>query len=135
MLNDRVKEDEMDQQIQRGALEQVVSTLNSLHYPSSTTRRPHTDRNTSLQDFEANYQELWDWLMDMEAMVTDSHQLMMSEEQKGHLFKVNHPENVRNHPLLPLAVAAVSQDLTIWEQSRYEEEVGNGTGSRGLEEV
>lgn len=26
--------------------------------------------------------------MDMDAMVTDSHQLMMSEEQRHHLFKV-----------------------------------------------
>lgn len=42
----------------------------------------------SLQEFEAEYQELWDWLMDMDAMVTDSHQLMMSEEQRHHLFKV-----------------------------------------------
>ena len=42
----------------------------------------------SLQEFEAEYQELWDWLMDMDAMVTDSHQLMMSEEQRHHLYKV-----------------------------------------------
>lgn len=28
--------------------------------------------------------------MDMDAMVTDSHQLMMSEEQRHHLFKVRH---------------------------------------------
>ena len=42
----------------------------------------------SLQEFEAEYQELWDWLMDMDTMVTDSHQLMMSEEQRHHLFKV-----------------------------------------------
>lgn len=44
----------------------------------------------SLQEFESEYQELWDWLMDMDAMVTDSHQLMMSEEQRHHLFKVRH---------------------------------------------
>lgn len=43
---------------------------------------------SSLQEFESEYQELWDWLMDMDAMVTDSHQLMMSEEQRHHLFKV-----------------------------------------------
>lgn len=43
----------------------------------------------SLQQFESEYQELWDWLMDMDAMVTDSHQLMMSEEQRRQLFKVN----------------------------------------------
>lgn len=42
----------------------------------------------SLQEFEAEYQELWDWLMDMDAMVVDSHQLMMSEEQRRHLYKV-----------------------------------------------
>lgn len=43
---------------------------------------------SSLQQFESDYQELWDWLMDMDAMVTDSHQLMMSEEQRHQLFKV-----------------------------------------------
>lgn len=51
----------------------------------------------SLQEFEAEYQELWDWLMDMDAMVTDSHQLMMSEEQRHHLFKVR-----RAHLSVPL---------------------------------
>ncbi len=42
----------------------------------------------SLSEFEAEYQELWDWLMDMESIVTDSHDLMMSEEQQHHLYKV-----------------------------------------------
>ncbi|XP_067334928.1 A-kinase anchor protein 6 isoform X2 [Channa argus] len=79
---------------QRAALEQMAIKLSSLHYPSSTSRRQCTQptRNNSLQEFEAEYQELWDWLMDMDAMVTDSHQLTMSEEQRHHLFKSSHAE-------------------------------------------
>uniref|UniRef100_A0A3P9AUS2 A kinase (PRKA) anchor protein 6 n=1 Tax=Maylandia zebra TaxID=106582 RepID=A0A3P9AUS2_9CICH len=87
---------------QRMALEQMAIKLSSLQYPSPTNRRPKQTFNynsltlsslslpfVSLQEFEAEYQELWDWLMDMDAMVTDSHQLMLSEEQRHHLFKVN----------------------------------------------
>ncbi|XP_049918156.1 A-kinase anchor protein 6 [Epinephelus moara] len=80
---------------QRAALaEQMAIKLRSLHYPSSASRRHYSQlaRNNSLQDFETEYQELWDWLMDMDAMVTDSHQLMMSEEQRHHLFKSSHAE-------------------------------------------
>uniref|UniRef100_A0A3Q3KSQ9 A kinase (PRKA) anchor protein 6 n=1 Tax=Mastacembelus armatus TaxID=205130 RepID=A0A3Q3KSQ9_9TELE len=83
---------------QRAALEQMAIKLSSLHYPSATSRRQsQLARNNSpalslcvfsLQEFEGEYQELWDWLMDMDAMVTDSHQLMMSEEQRHHLFKL-----------------------------------------------
>ncbi|XP_031177188.1 A-kinase anchor protein 6 [Sander lucioperca] len=80
---------------QRAALaEQMAVKLSSLHYPPSASRRHYSQmaRNHSLQEFEAEYQELWDWLMDMDAMVTDSHQLMMSEEQRHHLFKSSHAE-------------------------------------------
>uniref|UniRef100_A0A668RAQ9 A kinase (PRKA) anchor protein 6 n=1 Tax=Oreochromis aureus TaxID=47969 RepID=A0A668RAQ9_OREAU len=72
---------------QRMALEQMAIKLSSLQYPLtlSSLSLPFV----SLQEFEAEYQELWDWLMDMDAMVTDSHQLMLSEEQRHHLFKVN----------------------------------------------
>lgn len=42
----------------------------------------------SLLDFDSEYQELWDWLIDMESIVIDSHDLMMSEEQQLHLYKV-----------------------------------------------
>ncbi|XP_074517322.1 A-kinase anchor protein 6 [Sebastes fasciatus] len=80
---------------QRAALaEQMALRLSSLHYPSTASRRHYSQlaRNNSLQEFEAEYQELWDWLMDMDAMVTDSHQLMMSEEQRHHLFKSSHAE-------------------------------------------
>ncbi|KAM9354796.1 A-kinase anchor protein 6 [Pholidichthys leucotaenia] len=78
----------------RAALEQMAIRLSGLHYPSSTNRKHYTQltRNNSLHEFEAEYQELWDWLMDMDAMVTDSHQLMMSEEQRHHLFKSSHTE-------------------------------------------
>ncbi|CAI5697186.1 unnamed protein product [Oreochromis niloticus] len=79
---------------QRMALEQMAIKLSSLQYPSPTNRRhcSHLARNNSLQEFESEYQELWDWLMDMDAMVTDSHQLMLSEEQRHHLFKSSHTE-------------------------------------------
>ncbi|KAM9340921.1 A-kinase anchor protein 6 [Symphorus nematophorus] len=79
---------------QRAALEQMAIKLRSLQYPSPNSRRHYSQlaRNNSLQEFEAEYQELWDWLMDMDAMVTDSHQLMMSEEQRHHLFKSSHAE-------------------------------------------
>uniref|UniRef100_A0A3B4U7J0 A kinase (PRKA) anchor protein 6 n=1 Tax=Seriola dumerili TaxID=41447 RepID=A0A3B4U7J0_SERDU len=75
---------------QRAALEQMAVKLSSLRYPSSASRRHYSQlaKSNSLQEFEAEYQELWDWLMDMDAMVTDSHQLMMSEEQRHHLFKL-----------------------------------------------
>uniref|UniRef100_A0A3B3XD56 A kinase (PRKA) anchor protein 6 n=1 Tax=Poecilia mexicana TaxID=48701 RepID=A0A3B3XD56_9TELE len=67
------------------ALEMMSVRLRGLHYPSSSRRY---NRSSSLQEFEAEYQELWEWLMDMDAMVTDSHQLMMSEEQRHHLCKL-----------------------------------------------
>ncbi|KAK1894508.1 A-kinase anchor protein 6 [Dissostichus eleginoides] len=86
--------------------EQMAVRLSSLQYPPSASRRNYSQltRNNScseissvevsgfgsvvkMKEFEAEYQELWDWLMDMDAMVTDSHQLMMSEEQRHHLFK------------------------------------------------
>uniref|UniRef100_A0A8D3B9B2 A kinase (PRKA) anchor protein 6 n=1 Tax=Scophthalmus maximus TaxID=52904 RepID=A0A8D3B9B2_SCOMX len=75
---------------QRAALEQMAVKLSSLRFPSSTSRWHcgQVVRSNSLQEFQAEYQELWDWLMDMDAMVVDSHQLMMSEEQRHHLFKV-----------------------------------------------
>ncbi|KAK1894687.1 A-kinase anchor protein 6 [Dissostichus eleginoides] len=91
--------------------EQMAVRLSSLQYPTSASRRNYSQltRNNScseissvevsgfgsvvkMKEFEAEYQELWDWLMDMDAMVTDSHQLMMSEEQRHHLFKSSHAE-------------------------------------------
>ncbi|XP_076834012.1 A-kinase anchor protein 6 [Brachyhypopomus gauderio] len=47
---------------------------------------------SSLSEFETEYRELWDWLMDMESTVTDSHELMMSEDQQQHLYKGNRLE-------------------------------------------
>ncbi|XP_055086915.1 A-kinase anchor protein 6-like [Periophthalmus magnuspinnatus] len=80
-------------EVQRAALEQMAVRLNSLQYPSPASRRSSAQtRANSLQELEAEYQELSDWLMDMDAMVTDSHQLMMSEEQRHHLFKSSHTE-------------------------------------------
>uniref|UniRef100_A0A3B4BIL8 A kinase (PRKA) anchor protein 6 n=1 Tax=Periophthalmus magnuspinnatus TaxID=409849 RepID=A0A3B4BIL8_9GOBI len=81
-------------EVQRAALEQMAVRLNSLQYPSPASRRSSAQtRANSLQELEAEYQELSDWLMDMDAMVTDSHQLMMSEEQRHHLFKVKRLNN------------------------------------------
>ncbi|XP_029900698.1 A-kinase anchor protein 6 [Myripristis murdjan] len=79
---------------QRAALEQMAVKLTSLHYPAPTSRRRYSQlaRNNSLQEFDAEYQELWDWLMDMDAMVTDSHQLLMSDDQRHHLYKGSHVE-------------------------------------------
>ncbi|XP_029350234.1 A-kinase anchor protein 6 [Echeneis naucrates] len=81
-------------EVQRAALEQMVVKLSTLRYPSSASRRQYSQmaQSNSLQDFDVEYQELWDWLMDMDAMVTDSHQLMMSEEQRHQLFKSSHAE-------------------------------------------
>ncbi|KAI7804969.1 putative A-kinase anchor protein 6, partial [Triplophysa rosa] len=53
---------------------------------------PKVRVSAPLSEFEAEYQELWDWLMDMESIVTDSHDLMMSEEQQRHLYKGNSVE-------------------------------------------
>ncbi|XP_054651625.1 A-kinase anchor protein 6 isoform X3 [Dunckerocampus dactyliophorus] len=80
--------------VQKVALEQMAAKLSSLHYTMPSSRRHYGQlvHSSSVQDFEAEYQELWDWLMDMDAMVTDSHQLMMSEEQREHLFKSSHAE-------------------------------------------
>ncbi|XP_068607912.1 A-kinase anchor protein 6 [Brachionichthys hirsutus] len=81
-------------EVQRAALEQMVIKLSGLQYPTPTNWRRCNQlaRSNSLQDFETEYQELWDWLMDIDAMVTDSHHLMMSEEQRRQLFKSSHTE-------------------------------------------
>ncbi|KAM6912835.1 A-kinase anchor protein 6 [Xenentodon cancila] len=91
-----LKEEQISSQceVQRAALERMAVKLRSLECPSSPRKKHHSHlaKNNSLQEFEAEYQELWDWLMDMDAMVTDSHQLVMSEEQRLHLFKSSHTE-------------------------------------------
>ncbi|KFP89884.1 A-kinase anchor protein 6, partial [Apaloderma vittatum] len=51
-----------------------------------------------LLDFDSEYQELWDWLIDMESIVMDSHDLMMSEEQQQHLYKRYNVEMSIRHP-------------------------------------
>ncbi|XP_061600308.1 A-kinase anchor protein 6 isoform X2 [Cololabis saira] len=93
-----LKEEQISSQceVQRAALERMAIKLRSLDGPSSPRRKnnSHTAKDKSLQEFEAEYQELWDWLMDMDAMVTDSYQLVMSEEQRRHLFKSSHTELV-----------------------------------------
>ncbi|XP_036067319.1 A-kinase anchor protein 6 isoform X3 [Oryzias melastigma] len=78
--------------VQRDALERMAIKLSSLQYPPPPNSRHNSQetRSTSLQEFESEYQELWDWLMDLDAMVTDSHHLLMSEDQRLHLFKSSH---------------------------------------------
>ncbi|XP_061074512.1 A-kinase anchor protein 6 isoform X2 [Conger conger] len=88
------------QEAQNDVLDQMALRLNSQQYCSGTKRKKEFAQmskvnrmgSNSLQDFESEYQELWDWLMDMESIVTDSHDLMMSEDQQLHLYKGNSVE-------------------------------------------
>ncbi|KAG5265592.1 hypothetical protein AALO_G00244190 [Alosa alosa] len=81
---------------QKDILEQMTLKLKNQQFcPAATGTRElaqMSKNNSSLQEFESEYQELWDWLMDMESIVTDSHDLMMSEEQQQHLYKGNSVE-------------------------------------------
>ncbi|KAM5234916.1 A-kinase anchor protein 6 [Ctenodactylus gundi] len=80
---------------QRDAVEQMSLKLYSEQYTSSNKRKEefadmskvHSVGGDGLLDFDSEYQELWDWLIDMESLVMDSHDLMMSEEQQQHLYK------------------------------------------------
>eukprot|EP00062_Callorhinchus_milii_P008834 gi/632951936/ref/XP_007891570.1/ PREDICTED: A-kinase anchor protein 6 isoform X1 [Callorhinchus milii] len=79
----------------RDAVEQMSLKLYSEQYTSSNKRTQEFAALSkvsriginSLLDFESEHQELWDWLIDMESIVMDSHDLMMSEEQQQHLYK------------------------------------------------
>ncbi|XP_047013641.1 A-kinase anchor protein 6 isoform X2 [Ictalurus punctatus] len=80
---------------QRDILDQMSVKLGSQHCCSSSSRNKNVtfmSKSNSLAEFESEYQGLWDWLMDMESIVTDSHELMMSEEQQQHLYKGNRVE-------------------------------------------
>ncbi|XP_051579386.1 A-kinase anchor protein 6-like isoform X1 [Myxocyprinus asiaticus] len=79
---------------QKDVLDQMRVKLKSQHHCSNNRSVDFTllSKCNSLSEFEAEYQELWDWLMDMESIVTDSHDLMMSEEQQHHLYKGNSVE-------------------------------------------
>ncbi|KAM9568105.1 A-kinase anchor protein 6-like [Salvelinus alpinus] len=77
---------------QRDVLDQLSLKLKSQQYCTGTIRRTGREyaqmsKYNSLQEFESDFQELWDWLMDMDSVVTDSHELRMSEEQQQHLYK------------------------------------------------
>ncbi|XP_023577578.1 A-kinase anchor protein 6 isoform X2 [Octodon degus] len=80
---------------QRDAVEQMSLKLYTEQYASSSKRKEefadmskvHSVGSNGLLDFDSDYQELWDWLIDMESLVMDSHDLMMSEEQQQHLYK------------------------------------------------
>nr|XP_014350188.1 PREDICTED: A-kinase anchor protein 6 isoform X2 [Latimeria chalumnae] len=79
----------------RDAVEQMSLKLYSEQYSSSNKRKQQLAEmskvnkvgSSSLLDFESESEELWDWLIDMESIVMDSHDLMMSEEQQQHLYK------------------------------------------------
>nr|XP_055027806.1 A-kinase anchor protein 6 isoform X1 [Misgurnus anguillicaudatus] len=79
---------------QKDVLDQMKIKLKSQQYCPNNRCIDFTrmSKSNSLSEFEADYQELWDWLMDMESIVTDSHDLMMSEEQRLHLYKGNSVE-------------------------------------------
>ncbi|XP_077095023.1 A-kinase anchor protein 6 isoform X3 [Siphateles boraxobius] len=79
---------------QKDVLDQMTVKLKNQQYCSYSRSVDFTlmSKSNSLSEFEAEYQELWDWLMDMESIVTDSHDLMMSEEQQHHLYKGNSVE-------------------------------------------
>ncbi|NXG68733.1 AKAP6 protein, partial [Baryphthengus martii] len=91
---------------QRDAVEQMSLKLYSEQYNSSSKRKEefadmskvHTVGSNGLLDFDSEYQELWDWLIDMESIVMDSHDLMMSEEQQQHLYKRYTVEMSIRHP-------------------------------------
>ncbi|XP_059135279.1 A-kinase anchor protein 6 [Peromyscus eremicus] len=80
---------------QRDAVEQMSLKLYSEQYTSGSKRKEEFADMSKVQsvgsngllDFDSEYQELWDWLIDMESLVMDSHDLMMSEEQQQHLYK------------------------------------------------
>uniref|UniRef100_A0A8D2M5N2 A-kinase anchor protein 6 n=1 Tax=Zonotrichia albicollis TaxID=44394 RepID=A0A8D2M5N2_ZONAL len=89
---------------QRDAVEQMSLKLYSEQYNSSSKRKEefadmskvHTVGSNGLLDFDSEYQELWDWLIDMESIVMDSHDLMMSEEQQQHLYKKTLGEKIQD---------------------------------------
>ncbi|XP_006890042.1 PREDICTED: A-kinase anchor protein 6-like [Elephantulus edwardii] len=91
---------------QRDAVEQMSLKLYSEQYTSSSKRKEefadmskvHSVGSNGLLDFDSEYQELWDWLIDMESLVMDSHDLMMSEEQQQHLYKRYSVEMSIRHP-------------------------------------
>ncbi|XP_069494566.1 A-kinase anchor protein 6 [Ambystoma mexicanum] len=79
----------------RDAVDQMSLKLFSEQYARSSKRKEEfADMSKSsaagsngLLDFDSEYQEIWEWLMDMESTVMDRHGLMMSEEQQKHLYK------------------------------------------------
>ncbi|XP_016401109.1 A-kinase anchor protein 6 isoform X2 [Sinocyclocheilus rhinocerous] len=90
----KVEVQQSHREAQKDVLDQMRVKLESQQYCSNSRSVDFTlmSKSNSLSEFEAEYQELWDWLMDMESIVTDSHDLMMSEEQQHHLYKGNSVE-------------------------------------------
>ncbi|XP_016129496.1 A-kinase anchor protein 6-like isoform X3 [Sinocyclocheilus grahami] len=90
----QVEVQQSHREAQKDVLDQMRVKLKSQQYCSNSRSVDFSlmSKSNSLSEFETEYQELWDWLMDMESIVTDSHDLMMSEEQQHHLYKGNSVE-------------------------------------------
>lgn len=79
----------------RDAVDQMSLKLFSEQYARSSQRKEefadmskgNTAGSNGLLDFDSEYQEIWEWLIDMESTVMDRHGLMMSEDQQQHLYK------------------------------------------------
>ncbi|XP_053331197.1 A-kinase anchor protein 6 [Spea bombifrons] len=77
----------------RDAVSQMSLQLNSTDYspspPSGSTQKPLelSLRSDSMQEMEAECEEFWDWLLDMEATVKNSLGLLVSEDQHLQMCK------------------------------------------------
>ncbi|MBN3277308.1 AKAP6 protein, partial [Polyodon spathula] len=150
-----------DLEARRDVVEQMSLKLYSEQYSNSTKRKKefaemskvNRIESNSLLDFESEYQELWDWLIDMESIVMDSHDLMMSEEQQQHLCKGNSVEMAmwqpkkaqllgrveslkRSGAVLPTdledKVGALTKKWDLLEKSLRERMPGRGTEQTGV---
>ncbi|XP_041132161.1 A-kinase anchor protein 6-like [Polyodon spathula] len=150
-----------DLEARRDVVEQMSLKLYSEQYSNSTKRKKefaemskvNRTGSNSLLDFESEYQELWDWLIDIESIVMDSHDLMMSEEQQQHLCKGNSVEMAmwqpkkaqllgrveslkRSGAVLPTdledKVGALTKKWDLLEKSLGERMPGTGTEQTGV---
>ncbi|KAM4690081.1 A-kinase anchor protein 6 [Rhinophrynus dorsalis] len=77
---------------QRNAVSKMSLQLSSAQYSQNPPRSEvvsigNSFRNDSLQEVEAECQEFWDWLLDMEATVQNSLGLLVSEDQHLQMCK------------------------------------------------
>ncbi|KAM9294461.1 A-kinase anchor protein 6 [Gastrophryne carolinensis] len=79
-------------QAQRDAVTEMSLQLSSMEYSENTHHSDPTPlkssmRCDSIQEIDLECQEFWDWLLDMEATVQNSHGLLVSEEQHLQMCK------------------------------------------------